>query len=322
MKPKLTIAIPTYNHHVYLKRQLISLLPQITEEIELFIIDNNSNPAVKLYLANEGIDTTYITIIENNQNIGGDANILKCLSLSNAKWVWVLSDNDIILKNAVSNILNSIINNYSCVFISLGNDKNEKIFGLEEFFRKLNYENSFTVSNSLYNMEKLYDYLYFYEKSISTHQGQILFVIKYFEINKDAKAIQLKTKIFDESLPATWPKLAFIKDSMYISNFIGEENIRLYNRTIGIKIWCMLIRHSIIGRCYEMMSVKDYLIIYVKLFYQHNIHLIFKSHFWKLNTLYWISLFSKKFYPRYREKNNLFQYEYSSKSKASTWGIH
>lgn len=321
MEQILTIAIPTYNHHDFLLNQLNNLIPQLTDEISFFILDNHSVPPVTDYLELNNFTYKKLKIIRNSINIGGDANILKCLRLSETKWVWVLSDNDIILSDAVITVLKLIKSNPFKVFISLGNNKDEEICGIEDLFRKLNYPNSFTISNSIYNMGKLYNYLNYYEKSISTHQGQILFVLKYFEKNSKSEALQIRTKIFSDSLPAAWSKLAFIEDSLYISKFIEAKYFRLFNRTIGIQIWQLLMFLAIIGRCYEQMSICDYLKVYIKLLKYFNIFLFLKRQFWSLNLWFLISLFSKQFYPDSRKKNNQFQHEFSTKSKSTKWGI-
>ena len=104
----LTIAIPTYNNHKYLLEQLNRLRLQITDEVYIYIIDNNSLPSVEDYLKNNGFDTNNWRIYKNDTNIGPDLNIYKCITLSETDWTWVLSDNDLIEQNVISNVLHLI----------------------------------------------------------------------------------------------------------------------------------------------------------------------------------------------------------------------
>jgi glycosyltransferase involved in cell wall biosynthesis len=105
---KLLIAIPTYNRHSFLVNSLLLLLPQLNENCSILIIDNNSTPSVSEHLRSVGILNSKISIIANRINIGGDANIMKCLSSCNDQWVWLLGDDDTVSANAVYTIQKTI----------------------------------------------------------------------------------------------------------------------------------------------------------------------------------------------------------------------
>jgi abequosyltransferase len=107
IKPLLTIAIPTYNRVGCLKELLSFLADQLKNEprVELIVSDNASpdeTPSVIQDFVARGLLVRYI---RNAKNIGPDANFLQCFEQARGKYVWIVSDDDLILPGAVAKIL-------------------------------------------------------------------------------------------------------------------------------------------------------------------------------------------------------------------------
>jgi abequosyltransferase len=106
-RPLLTIAIPTFNRAGYLKELLSLLAAQLRNEprVELIISDNASpdeTPAVVQDFVARGLRVRYT---RNVQNIGSDANFLQCFEQARGKYVWLFSDDDLIIPKALAKIL-------------------------------------------------------------------------------------------------------------------------------------------------------------------------------------------------------------------------
>jgi glycosyltransferase involved in cell wall biosynthesis len=106
-KPLLTIAIPTYNRAGCLKELLSVLAEQLKDEprVELIISDNASpdeTPSVVQDFVDRGLRVRYI---RNAQNIGADANFLQCFEQARGKYVWLFSDDDLIVPGGLAKIL-------------------------------------------------------------------------------------------------------------------------------------------------------------------------------------------------------------------------
>src|SRR5580704_10746317 len=106
-RPLLTIAIPTFNRAEYLKELLSLLAGQLRNEprVELIISDNASpdeTPAVVQDFVARGLRVRYI---RNPQNIGPDANFLQCFEQARGKYVWLFSDDDLIVPGGLAKIL-------------------------------------------------------------------------------------------------------------------------------------------------------------------------------------------------------------------------
>lgn len=109
-KPILTIAVPTYNRSTKLAFLLKNLAPQLINEprVELIISDNCSpddTSAVVKSFVDEGLQCRYI---RNRDNIGPDGNFLQCYRMASGKYLWIFSDDDVILPGAVNTILRLI----------------------------------------------------------------------------------------------------------------------------------------------------------------------------------------------------------------------
>lgn len=116
----LTIAIPTYNRPEQLVRTVRTLIPQLTVRCRLLIVDNASDPPVLDTLGPllAEYDNSSVRIVRNKANIGGNANILRCIELCDTEWVWTLGDDDRIWDDAVEKVLEGIDSNASCVCVN------------------------------------------------------------------------------------------------------------------------------------------------------------------------------------------------------------
>jgi glycosyltransferase involved in cell wall biosynthesis len=103
--PTLTIAIPTFNRGAILFENLKHLLPQVDNNVSILILDNCSDINMEDYLKQKiKIHQSKIKIIRNPVNIGGDANILRCIELCESDYIWILGDDDFPLPDALKKI--------------------------------------------------------------------------------------------------------------------------------------------------------------------------------------------------------------------------
>lgn len=269
MNTVLTIAIPTYNHHELLLRQLKQLLSQKTSQtcFELLVFDNYSNPSVESYLNAEGLIVKDFKLVRHSENIGAERNILKCFKECQTDWLWVLSDNDLVHENAVENVLKIIDKAEECIFIHLGQNRSLAGRGLEEFCKEIFYPDSFSISHNLYNIRYLKEYLTYYERWVDTMQGQILFVMKCLDDSGKYFMISDYKPCYDY-LPSEWNKLRFIKSTFDLKRIFKKEfsNYPVISKHLFIKIFEMLHWQLLIARSYQRLSPIRFLFLYIGLF--------------------------------------------------------
>lgn len=168
---KLTIAIPTFNRNEILKNNLLLLLPQLTNECRLIIIDNCSDVPVEETLKDtiEKYNGANVQIIRNRYNIGLTGNILRCFELCDDPWLWVLGDDDHVTEGAIEQILSDTKKyekfhfiNYAWDELSFSRKNNIVTNGIDNFidaFETLGIV--LFISAGIYNTQKITKYLSF-----------------------------------------------------------------------------------------------------------------------------------------------------------------
>lgn len=117
----LTIAIPTYNRLEKLKIALERVMDDIKghDEIELFVSDNASTDGTKEYVENVQKENSNLKYYRNEANLGFDGNFLNCFRRAQGKYLWILSDDDGLMENAVEAVLHTIEQGPVMVFCNL-----------------------------------------------------------------------------------------------------------------------------------------------------------------------------------------------------------
>lgn len=109
---KLTIIVPTYNRSKSLNA-LLQLLRDDTlnliNEIAVLVSDNASTDDTSLII--ERIQQNFPNLICHRQteNIGPDKNFLFCVNKINTRWFWIIGDDDLLERGAISKIFNLLI---------------------------------------------------------------------------------------------------------------------------------------------------------------------------------------------------------------------
>jgi len=151
----LTIAIPTFERPKNLSNLFNSLL------IEYMGLDETQKKLITIYISDntrsEQNLIKNISLIEklkknipctkyekNKYNIGGNQNILKCIEYPNNGWVWVIGDDDILLKGSLKYILNQIdlYNDFSSMTFCSTQNFNDPPEHINEF-------NNFIITNNV-----------------------------------------------------------------------------------------------------------------------------------------------------------------------------
>lgn len=225
----LNIVIPTYNRPEAIKKQVALLLPQLTSEVSLTVFDNHSDIPVSKLFAEQ--DLCRFTVIRNTVNIGGDANIARCLESVSTGWAWPLGDDDPVKDNAVETVLNHIKTYGKYCYINFGNVRQADIRSFNDLNNFLGeygtLGRAFFISHCLFNMTILHNYLFFYYKFLSSQIGQLGFVVKYFEDNPLANALFKQDYLVNyNTVAVTWNPMNLIVNSSIIIDQFRNSKIK------------------------------------------------------------------------------------------------
>jgi glycosyltransferase involved in cell wall biosynthesis len=97
--PFLSVCIPTYNRVQYLQKCLRSVIPQITDEVEVIVQDNASSDDTWQFLS--GIDHPGVHVARNNSNIGLVGNFIEVVKRARGTYIYVLTDDDYLLIDGI-----------------------------------------------------------------------------------------------------------------------------------------------------------------------------------------------------------------------------
>lgn len=169
MYPKVTIGIPTYNRQVYLKDAVESVIAQDYPNIEIIVSDNHSTDSTEEYIQNLISENPEINIVYNrmSENLGAAENWSYCWNHATGEYFLMLSDDDTLLPDAVTAMVNSFSDDIVSVVgnvvqidangVELGRFINpEGVYTAKEFWKlRLGKKAHDTPSSLMYRLENV-----------------------------------------------------------------------------------------------------------------------------------------------------------------------
>jgi hypothetical protein len=110
VQPKLTIYVPAYRRPE-VADLFASLSPQLTDQVELIVSDNCPDQTALTSLRLLSNAPCSVTYLHQPSTTGGIANLERGLTIGQGSWLWVISDDDVVLPNAIADILSEIEHN-------------------------------------------------------------------------------------------------------------------------------------------------------------------------------------------------------------------
>ena len=122
MTPRLTIAIPTYERPGALLKVLTRLLPQLTPDCTVLVVDNASPsglpPGLAPLVAPYG---EQVRVVVNGVNRGMSGNFLTCFAACDTEWMWLLCDDDVPTADAIRDVLAHVDCHPDAAFVNFTN---------------------------------------------------------------------------------------------------------------------------------------------------------------------------------------------------------
>ena len=267
MKNQLSIYIPTYNRSEYLKKTLLLINDYNKFDISVFVLDNDSKDDTYAMINEIKLDLKYeLYYTKNIVNIGGNANVIRCIEQCKTEWVWVLGDDDTILENCFDLIKNEIGNGNDICYINFKTDflqhrfKNFTTEGLSDFINQMDdFGNSLFISTCIFNaklIKPFLSYAYTYSYSLAP---QLVLVFATLHGN-NYKSVFSKEKIvgFQEVMD---------KDQKWswFNMFLGVSTIFELLQDIDPKIMSKFAK-----KVTMLVRFNNVLFLYVLKYYQKN----------------------------------------------------
>jgi len=220
----LSICIPTYNRADCLRKCLSGLLSQINGElkdiVEIIVSDNASTDNTRDVVNNYKSYQNF-SYYRNQNNLGMDGNFYACYRYASGKFIWIFSDDDFLLPNALGLIVRLLQNNQDLGVCYLNSEWADDIDSVDIMpVTKLNEKFSFSSKEFINEINYWITFL----------TGNI--------INKDL----IKDKIFpDENMGTLFVQLSWVIPAIFASkkNVLVQEKVILCkaNNTGGYKLF-------------------------------------------------------------------------------------
>lgn len=117
-RPILSICISTWNRAAFLRAALGAIVPQLTPECEVLVVDNASTDSTADVVAEHAARCQYVRYIRQETNEGLDRNFDRAVELTRGEYCWLTSDDDLFKPGAVAAVLTALRQQPSLVLVN------------------------------------------------------------------------------------------------------------------------------------------------------------------------------------------------------------
>lgn len=148
-----SVCMASYNGSKFIKEQIATILPQLSEYDELVIVDDNSNDNTVDII--KSFQTDKVILFENEKNRGHVKAFQKAISLSHNEYI-ILSDQDDLWLPGRLNLIKDTLNNSEALVLT----SNFDLMYYEEAEVKINKEDLIRSENSKRYLKNIFDIMF------------------------------------------------------------------------------------------------------------------------------------------------------------------
>jgi glycosyltransferase involved in cell wall biosynthesis len=120
INPVLSLCIATYNRSGFIGETLNSIVHQLTNEVEVVIVDGASTDNTKDVVAKYVEKYSQIKYIELPCKGGVDQDYCKAVEFSKGQMCWLFTDDDLLVPNAIARVLSEVKKEFSLIVVNSG----------------------------------------------------------------------------------------------------------------------------------------------------------------------------------------------------------
>ena len=114
----LSICVSTLNRADFLRTNFDAILPQLTPECELLVVDNASSDHTPTVVAEYQRLSNRLRYLRKETNLGVDGNYDRAVELAHGNYCWLMSDDDLVKPGAVKAILDVLRKDPGAVLVN------------------------------------------------------------------------------------------------------------------------------------------------------------------------------------------------------------
>ncbi len=230
---RLTIAIPTYNRPIEASKRLEEIISeldlvgaQLKEQVNVIVLENSCTQSYKASLSPfVGSQVHHITTSMNN---GFCWNLLRCVEHATGEWLWILGDDDKIMKGAIDDILKAI-NNCSSSAIIYNNfcpkaTPDSEVQDLKSLFEKSTLSEILFISGTIWNAAMLRRYFLVLVDFSYTMSPQLCVLLRILEDKSGSLFLIQRANVeFRESSLRSWSTLDYMERTRAVPRCLKEK---------------------------------------------------------------------------------------------------
>lgn len=114
----LSICIATRNRAAFISETLLSIAPQLTDDVEIIVLDGASTDDTSTVVGNLQAHIPNVHYFRNETNGGVDRDYDEAVSKATGDYCWLMSDDDLLKPGAVAAVLSAIAKKPSLIVIN------------------------------------------------------------------------------------------------------------------------------------------------------------------------------------------------------------
>lgn len=143
--PSLSICIATYNRANFISKTLESIIPQLSDDVELLVVDGASTDDTEIILNAYAIKEPRLRYVRLEKKGGVDQDYCKTVEMARGEYCWLFTDDDLLKPGAINAVFSKIAKEVSLIVVNaevLNSDLTEIIQDrIIKFNNDVTYEN-------------------------------------------------------------------------------------------------------------------------------------------------------------------------------------
>lgn len=115
---RLSICIATYNRAAFIGETLDVLLPQLTQDVEVLVLDGASPDHTRSVVESRLATCPSLRYIRESTNSGVDRDYSKAVAAAKGEYCWLMTDDDLLRPNAIARVLDALRDGVDLVVVN------------------------------------------------------------------------------------------------------------------------------------------------------------------------------------------------------------
>ena len=213
MTKTLAIAIPTWGRPAEIGARLREVVPQLREDVELWVFENGRTEAVASQMA-AWPEVKYCPSAENR---GVYRNVMRCYEEVDAEWVWILGDDDSVHPDAVSRLLEicRASDASAIVFRSFSPSAGDRVevSSLEGLARAVSLSEALFLTGTVWRREVLRKETQSFMESVYTMSAQLVVLCRIVAGGRERVLVVGESLVTPKTSGHRWSRLEYTQRS-------------------------------------------------------------------------------------------------------------